>query len=73
MDEEWNLRNITDVAKVDEIKNMYESLGFFVRIDDFDADKYSCECNKCMIESPALFKVVFTKPGNTEKEELFDE
>ncbi len=69
----WEMRNITDESRVKDAVEQYESLGFEVRIEDFDPEKYTLECNECMKETPEKFKIVFTKPGTGTGGDLFDE
>ncbi|MFC2131421.1 hypothetical protein ACFLSQ_08300 [Bacteroidota bacterium] len=72
-DNGWEMRNITDKSRINDMVEQYESLGFEVRIENFDPEKYTLECNECMTEIPEKFKVIFTKPGVEPDEDLFDE
>lgn len=69
----WEKRNITDKHRVNEITEMYESLGLEVKVEKFNPDEYKAECNECMKESPEMFNVIFTRPGCNSHKGLFDE
>jgi hypothetical protein len=72
-EQQWELRNITDESRVNDTVEQYKSLGFDVKVENFDPEKYSLDCNECMIETPERFKIIFTKPGANSGEGLFDE
>jgi len=69
----WIKRNITDTNKMEEIIGLYESLGFEVRMEDFDAEMYPIDCNECMKEAPEKFKIIYTKGIGNADEDWFDE
>ncbi len=70
---EWVVRNITDENRVKDTVEAYKSLGFEVKVEDFDPSKYKAECNECMLETPEKFKVIYTKQSKIEDGDLFDE
>ena len=71
--QEWEKRNIVDEHRAKEIIDMYESLGFEVKVESFNPEICKTECNECMKESPEMFKIIYTKPKNDSNEGLFDE
>lgn len=56
-----------------ETVEMYEALGFEVKVENFNPEEHPLECNECMRETPEKFKVIYTKPGEAPDEGLFDE
>jgi hypothetical protein len=60
-DLEWVLRNISDETRLDELVELYESLGFEVMIKDYVPEEHSDKCDICMSQSPDKFKVIYTK------------
>ena len=71
--EDWTMRNITDLNRVKDTVEAYESFGFEVKVEDFDPEKYPLDCNECMRETPENFKVIFTRQADINDEGLFDD
>lgn len=69
----WIKRNITDENRVGETAELYKSLGFEVKVVNFDPEKYPLECNECMKETPEKFKVILTSGKANMEQDLFDE
>ena len=58
---------------MEEQVELYKSLGFEVKVEDFDPEKHELECNECMKENPSMFKVIFTSGEGSIDGDLFDE
>ncbi len=58
---EWQKRNITDEPRLSELIEMYESLDFEVKVEEFNPENYPDECSECMKEDPCKFKVIYTR------------
>ncbi len=81
MEEEWKRRMVASEPRLSEMVEMYEGLGFEVRIDPVGPDDpYWDEdgCTVCLEDPSAkdLVKVVYTRrlPGRTDQQDdvLFD-
>ncbi len=69
----WEKKNITDDNRVDDFVELYESMGFEVKVEDYRSDNCTTDCNECMTGSPEKFKVIYTKPADNFEDELFDD
>jgi len=67
----WTKRNVTDIDKVKEVSELYISMGYEVRVEDFNAKECSDECNTCMLETPEKFKIIYTRKNDDFDDELF--
>ena len=54
----WSYRGTFDDPRLTEIANLYEALGFMVRMTPFFSEK---GCNRCFKETPEKFKALYTK------------
>ena len=70
---EWVKRNITDADKVADIVETYQSMGYEVKVEDYEADSCDSDCNTCMVETPDKFKVIYTRQQEDFDDELFGE
>jgi len=57
----WVQRNVVDEARLSELVEMYESLGFEVEIKDYVPEKSPDECHACMVECPEKYKIIYTR------------
>jgi hypothetical protein len=56
----WILQTTYDEPRLSEIVEMYEEMGFEVRLEPFDpADESGC--SECMKLHPEQYKMVFTR------------
>ena len=55
----WTKRNIADEPRLSEAVEMYESLGFEVRVEPVDLE--SEDCTECMRAEPDRYKVIYTR------------
>ena len=69
----WEKRNVTDEFRVKDFVGLYESMGFEVKVENYNVENCGSDCNICMIDSPEKFKVIFTKRADNFEDELFDE
>ena len=71
MEDGWLKRNITDNFKVKETVELYELLGYEVKVTNYDPDSCDVECNECMKDTPEKFKVIYTRGNADMSEDLF--
>ncbi len=57
----WEKRNIIDEPRLSELVELYESLGFEVKVTDFKPEEFPEECSECMVTSPQKYKVIYTR------------
>jgi hypothetical protein len=69
----WVMRNVTDDYRVKDMIELYESMGFEIKVENFRADDCNSECNECMVESPEKFKVIYTRRNEQFNDLLFEE
>jgi hypothetical protein len=55
----WQKRNIADEPRLSEAVELYESLGFDVRLEPVDIE--SEDCTECMKTEPDRYKVIYTR------------
>ncbi|MBC8205168.1 hypothetical protein ISS30_06955 [bacterium] len=60
----WLKRNTTGLARSKELVEMYESLGFEVKVEpmDFGELDKEVECNECFKHGQENFVTIYTKP-----------
>ncbi len=58
---DWLKRNITDEPRLSELVEMYESLGFEVKTENFIPENFPKECSECMLQFPEKYKVIYTR------------
>jgi hypothetical protein len=77
-DEGWKRRSIAVEPRLSEIVEMYEQLGFEVRLEPFDPEDPAVadeECTVCL-EDPSMagdVRVVFTRPRQDVRRDDDDE
>jgi hypothetical protein len=69
----WEKRNLTDEFRILDMIELYESMGYEVKVEDYSADNCSVECNSCLVETPEKFKVVYTRRLKNFDDELFED
>jgi hypothetical protein len=63
-DEGWERRSVTDLARLDEIVELYELLDFEVHLEPMTQDLLTTigeNCGSCFSGTWGNFKVVYTK------------
>jgi hypothetical protein len=58
---DWIRRNTSDEPRLSELVEMYEELGFEVKIKDFDPGELHEDCGECMAANPGKYKVIYTR------------
>ena len=58
---QWQRRNVLETERVKELVEMYESIGFEVRVKDFKPGEFEGECSECMKSEPEKYKVIYTR------------
>ena len=59
---EWQLRNTVGPDRVDELKELYESLGYEVKIDRFEGPDSADEtCGSCYGDPSGEYYVIYTR------------
>jgi hypothetical protein len=59
IDQGWTKRFIYDEPRLSEAVELYESMGFEVRLEPIDMD--SEDCTECMRAEPDKYKVIYTR------------
>jgi hypothetical protein len=59
---EWQKRNTVGLDRVDELKELYESLGFEVKIERFETPEKADEaCSTCYGDPAGEYYIIYTK------------
>lgn len=59
---EWEKRNTVGKDRVDELKELYESLGFDVKIERYaGSDNADETCNVCFSGPAGEYYIIYTK------------
>lgn len=58
---DWVRRNTSDEPRLSELVEMYEELGFEVKLKDFDSGNLPEDCSECMAACPEKYKVIYTR------------
>ncbi len=62
----WEKRNIVGKDRVDELKELYESLGFEVKVERFTGPENTAEvCNTCYGDPAGEYYVIYTRRGRS--------
>jgi hypothetical protein len=61
----WQRRFIADEPRLTEAVEMYNSLGFEVRLEPIEID--TDDCTECMRANQEKYKVIYTKPKTDRK------
>jgi len=59
--EGWERRTTACEPRLSELVELYESLGFEVRVEPFEAEP-GYECLDCYTVEPGRYKIIFTRP-----------
>lgn len=59
-DERWTRQATYDEPRLSEMVEMYEQLGFEVRVEPYRPAEPT-ECSECMKLDPGRFKTIFTR------------
>ena len=61
--EGWTRRTVATEPRLGEMVELYEDLGFEVRLESLDdEEEEDTECGFCLSEERERFKVVYTRP-----------
>ena len=60
--EGWTRRTVAAEPRLSEMVELYEDLGFEIRLETFDAEEEDTGCGVCFSEDRERFKVVYTRP-----------
>ncbi len=63
----WERRTVTDPNRIDELEEMYASLGFETCTTEMDPDSFGEACNTCAVTACDTYLALFTRKqaGNT--------
>ena len=56
----WLRRNTYDEPKLSELVEIYEEMGFEVRLEPFDPVE-DFQCSQCMKADPKRYKTIYTR------------
>jgi hypothetical protein len=62
LNEGWTRRFIYDEPRLTEAKEMYESMGFEVRLEPVVTDELEDNCDTCIKSYPERYKILYTRP-----------
>lgn len=65
----WLKRTIADEPRLSELVELYKSLGFEVKVTDFNPKDHPGDCSECMLQFPQQYKVIYTRKNQTEGEQ----
>ena len=57
----WERRNVTSPDRVDELRDLYESLGFEVLIQSMSPTDFGSKCNECAITACSSYVLIYTR------------
>ena len=60
----WTRQATYDEPRLTEMIEVYEELGFEVRVEPFEPDGQA-ECEACMAQHPERFKTIYTRKKQT--------
>ncbi len=58
----WTRRFVTDQNRLDEVRALYEELGFDVEVDPVQTDQVAPDCEDCYLVALERFVTVYTRP-----------
>lgn len=58
----WTRRFLTDRGRVEEVRSIYEELGFEVAADPVRADTAGPGCDECLLVTLERFVTIYTRP-----------
>ncbi|GEM_PF-4570716 len=59
--EGWERRNVASPDRVDEVRELYESLGFEVLVRPMSPDDFGSKCNECAVTACTSYVVIYTR------------
>ncbi|MBI3015913.1 MAG: hypothetical protein HYY65_12850 [Candidatus Tectomicrobia bacterium] len=59
--EGWERRTTVCEPRLSELVELYESLGFEVRLEPFEPEE-GYECLDCYLMEPGRYKIIYTRP-----------
>jgi hypothetical protein len=59
----WTRRTTIDEPRLSELVELYEELGFEVRLQPVSPEELGDQCNECMLEEPDRFRTIYTRPA----------
>lgn len=60
-DEGWEQRTVSDPNRMEELEDLYESLGFETKITSLDPLSFGQACNECAIGACSSYVALFTR------------
>ena len=63
--EGWIKKFTCDADRVDEFVEMYESIGFEVRVESVSPDDPALTCQACFVGNREGYKTIYTRPMET--------
>jgi hypothetical protein len=57
----WQRMATASEPRLDEMIELYESLGYMVRLEDIDLESEGEECMECYKAEPGKFKTIYVK------------
>ncbi len=60
-DYSWVKRNIIDEPRLSDLVETYKSLGFDIKLKDFNPREFPEECTGCLAAFPEKYKVIYTR------------
>jgi len=58
----WKQRNLTDPERIEEVTELYESVGFEVRAESLKASDFGSECSSCAASACTNYVLLYTRP-----------
>ncbi|MAF26996.1 MAG: hypothetical protein QF819_10335 [Gemmatimonadota bacterium] len=58
----WVRRNLSDPSRVDEVVELYESLGHEVRIEKLGPEDFADACESCALSVCSSYVMIYTRP-----------
>ncbi len=58
----WEKRNTVDASRMDELVELYESIGFEVRLEKIEkSDSLDVECSVCLENRAEDYFIIYTR------------
>ena len=57
----WERRTVTDPTRIDELEEVYSSLGFETCTTQMDPDSFGDACNSCAVTACSTYLALFTR------------
>jgi hypothetical protein len=59
----WTRRTTIDEPRLSELVELYEELGFEVRLEPMSFEELMDQCSECMLSEPDRFRTIYTRPA----------